>query len=78
MEPHEIASRAGKIRLSRKELARRAKLNPNTISRVLRGRQDPYRLTHAAIERELIEEERALLEHLNTVHGTAAVKAEAA
>lgn len=69
MQPKEIARRVAAIRLSHKELARRAHCNPNTISRILAARQSPYLNTHNSVIEAVKAEELALLRHLLDLHG---------
>lgn len=78
MEPTEIASRARKLRLSHVELARRAKVTPETISRFLNDRQQPYHLTRTSVTAAIVAEELALRDYLVALHGVPPGKERAA
>lgn len=69
MRPTEIAVRRERIRLPKKHLARGAKLDEMTVSRALRPHANPLNNTLAALERTLLAEELALLDHLLRLHG---------
>lgn len=68
MEPKEIASRARALRLSRKELARKADVSAETVSKILREKQRPNRVTRNSLTRVLVDEEQRLLAHLLELH----------
>lgn len=69
MAPDQIADRMRRIRLSRKDLALAAQLDPNTVGRTLSRRTDPRYGTLQALGTALLDEERQLLRYLLDLHG---------
>lgn len=70
MEPDEIARRVRKLRgLSQAEIARRAKVTPETITRIVKHGQRPYHLTRDSLTDAIIEAELDLRDYLVELHG---------
>lgn len=68
MHPRQIASRAKRIGLQHKVIARQAELDGATVYRIFAGRTRPLLDTVSRIERVLIAEEIRLRDHLLQLH----------
>lgn len=68
MEIAEVKERIRAIRLPQRRLAEMARVEPNTVSRVLLGNIDPRHSTLGAMIRSVEAEERRLRDYLLSLH----------
>jgi len=75
MDPVDLASRAGRIRLPAIEIARRSGLDKDTVHKTLNAKNDARRSTLQAVEAVIVAEELALRDDLLRQHPVAAAPA---